>query len=171
MTDASYDTANEALRQALGQREVAATRNPGSDTAGVYPAKSGCEAAHLDARTGGTVPVPVARQVEALSDLFALLANQTRLRIVLALRTYMAQIRSGTSDAGGAGHGEWCVCDLALLAGASQSMTSHQLRLLREAGIVLQRREGKHVFYRLSDGPLAHLLSDGLEYVRRAPRP
>ena len=133
--------------------------------------KSGCEVAHLDARTRGTVPVPVARQVEALSDLFALLANQTRLRIVLALRADMAQLRSGTSDAGHAGHGERCVCDLALLAGASQSMTSHQLRLLREAGIVLQRREGKHVFYRLSDGPLAHLLSDGLEYVRRAPRP
>ena len=171
MTDASYVNANGALRQPLRQREVAATRNPGSATAVLVHGKSGCEVAHLDARTRGTVPVPVARQVEALSDLFALLANQTRLRIVLALRADMAQLRSGTSDAGHAGHGERCVCDLALLAGASQSMTSHQLRLLREAGIVLQRREGKHVFYRLSDGPLAHLLSDGLEYVRRAPRP
>ena len=53
---------------------------------------------------------------------------------------------------------ELCVCDLAAVTGASKSMTSHQLRLLRTAGLVLQRRAGKLVFYRLANESLSALL-------------
>jgi DNA-binding transcriptional ArsR family regulator len=99
-----------------------------------------------------TMPDPVA--IERMTALFALLATATRLRLVLALRS-----PDGTSDV------ELCVCDLAAVIGASESLVSHQLRLLREAGIVAFRREGKLVLYRLAEGPLRHLLEDAVEYI------
>ncbi|MEU8413807.1 metalloregulator ArsR/SmtB family transcription factor [Amycolatopsis japonica] len=45
---------------------------------------------------------------------------------------------------------ELCVCDLAWIVGASKGLVSHHLRLLRAAGLVASRREGKLVMYRLS---------------------
>lgn len=99
---------------------------------------------------------PPEEVIDRLAGVFALLSNQTRLRIVMALRP------DGCTTAP-----ELCVCDLAELINASESMTSHQLRLLREGGLVTQRREGKLVRYRLAAGPIAHLLVDGLSYVSR----
>jgi DNA-binding transcriptional ArsR family regulator len=87
--------------------------------------------------------------------LFAVLSNVTRLKLLLALEPGTYHPRR-----------ELCVCDLAAVADASQSMTSHQLRLLREAGLVVHRREGKLALYRLADGPMRHLLRDALEHVR-----
>jgi DNA-binding transcriptional ArsR family regulator len=98
------------------------------------------------------MPDPVA--IERMTALFALLATATRLRLVLALRS-----PTGASDI------ELCVCDLAAVVGASESLVSHQLRQLREAGIVAFRREGKLVLYRLVAGPLRHLLEDALESI------
>jgi DNA-binding transcriptional ArsR family regulator len=45
---------------------------------------------------------------------------------------------------------ELCVCDLAWIVGSSQGLVSHHLRLLRSAGLVGSRRDGKLVMYRLS---------------------
>lgn len=95
--------------------------------------------------------------VAQLASLFALLANETRLRIVLALRVPAPEPNGSV---------EMCVCDLAIVAAASQSHTSHQLRALRFAGIVTARRAGKQMLYRLADAHLNHLLGDGLAYVR-----
>ena len=53
------------------------------------------------------------RTVEAVADVFKLLGDPTRVRLVDALT-----------------HGERCVCDLATLVGLSESAVSHQLRLL-----------------------------------------
>ena len=134
------------------------------------------------------VAVPSSRDIERLGALFAVLANATRLRLLLALhpgapvqqlsRPYpirhasgvSAGVISGQSDSDRDGAApELCVCDLAALASASQSMTSHQLHLLRHAGLVEFRRIGKHALYRLSAGPHVHLLLDALDYVA-APR-
>lgn len=54
---------------------------------------------------------------------------------------------------------------MAVVADASPSMMSHQLRLLREAGLVEYRRAGKLALYRLTDGPMGHLLRDAVEHV------
>jgi len=67
-----------------------------------------------------------ARAFHALSDV-------TRLRVVDLLRG-----------------GERCVSDLAEALGASQSRLSFHLRILKEAGVVLDRREGRWVYYRLN---------------------
>jgi DNA-binding transcriptional ArsR family regulator len=63
------------------------------------------------------------------------LGDPTRLRIAAALVT---------GD-------ELCVCDTAWIVGASQGLVSHHLRLLRTAGVVSSRKDGRMVMYRLSE--------------------
>jgi ArsR family transcriptional regulator, lead/cadmium/zinc/bismuth-responsive transcriptional repressor len=46
---------------------------------------------------------------------------------------------------------ELCVCDLAWIAGRAENLVGHHLRVLRAAGLARSRREGKIVFYRLTD--------------------
>ncbi|RJP17456.1 MAG: transcriptional regulator [Candidatus Abyssobacteria bacterium SURF_5] len=47
-------------------------------------------------------------------------------------------------------HGEMCVCDLVDLVGADQSTVSKHLALLKQAGLVDDRKEGTKSFYRLA---------------------
>ena len=56
---------------------------------------------------------------------------------------------------------ELCVCDLAWISGRSQNLVSHHLRVLRSAGQVRSRRDGKLVMYSLTDSgrSLLQLLS------------
>lgn len=57
--------------------------------------------------------------------------------------------------------GEQCVCDLCDCCGMGQSLLSHHLKVLKEAGLVADRREGRWAYYRLTaDGaePLATYL-------------
>ena len=105
-------------------------------------------------RPNGKAALPNNARIQSLSDLFGLLANETRLKLLLALYGRPNGARP-----------ELCVCDLAELAGASESMTSHQLRLLRDGGLVTFRRDGKFARYALMDGPQAHLLGDALDYT------
>ena len=71
-------------------------------------------------------------EVRPVSRLFKALGDETRLRIVALLS-----------------HGELCVCHLQKALGLSQPNVSRQLALLRAAGIVEDRRDGKWVHYRL----------------------
>ena len=88
-------------------------------------------------------------EITYLADTFQVLANPTRLRLVEAL-----------------GSRELCVCDLAAIAGVSQSAVSHHLRQLRQLRIVRYRKEGRMAFYRLDDACVVTLLRTGLEHVR-----
>ncbi len=65
---------------------------------------------------------------------FAALAHDTRLRALVLLRQ----------------HGELCVCELTHALGVSQPHISRHLALLRETGLVVDRRAGTWVFYRLN---------------------
>lgn len=60
---------------------------------------------------------------------------------------------------------EMCVCDISQLLGVSQSAVSHQLRMLKQMKLVKYRREGKSVFYSLSDHHIEMILSQGLEHI------
>lgn len=71
-----------------------------------------------------------------------LLADPVRARIVTAL------------DAAG----ELCVGDLALALEVSDSSVSHALRLLRTAGVVRTRRDGRVIYYRVADPALMRVL-------------
>ena len=67
-------------------------------------------------------------------QLFKILSDETRLGIVLLLREM----------------GELCVCDLCTALEQSQPKTSRHLAMLRESGLLLDRKQGKWVHYRLS---------------------
>ena len=69
---------------------------------------------------------------ERVLELSRALADPTRLAIIERLRS-----------------GERCVCDLTDLLDAAQSRLSFHLRVLREAGLVDDRREGRWVYYAL----------------------
>lgn len=84
----------------------------------------------------------------SLAERFKLLADPGRLRMVYALL-----------DAG-----ELCVCDLAAVVDATESATSHQLRQLRLAGLVRARKQGRTVFYRVSDTHIRLLLDVAVEH-------
>ncbi|HXW07980.1 MAG TPA: metalloregulator ArsR/SmtB family transcription factor [Vicinamibacterales bacterium] len=86
--------------------------------------------------------------VQALAETFRVLGDPSRVRILDAL--------SG---------GELCVCDIAALAGISESAVSHQLRLLRGMRLVRSRRAGRLVFYALDDQHIIELLRQALTHV------
>ncbi len=59
-----------------------------------------------------------------------------------------------------------------LAVGMAQPAVSHQLRILRDLGLVVGRREGRHTNYRLYDPHVAMLLDETLrhiEHLRAAP--
>lgn len=60
------------------------------------------------------------------------------------------------------------VSDLKELCHVSQSAISHQLRLLRDRGLVFARREGQRVIYSLADEHVATLMKVGLEHAAEA---
>lgn len=49
--------------------------------------------------------------------------------------------------------------------GVSQSLASHQLRVLKDAGLVRTRKEGQKVYYALNDGHVKALLNIAIEHV------
>jgi ArsR family transcriptional regulator, lead/cadmium/zinc/bismuth-responsive transcriptional repressor len=54
---------------------------------------------------------------------------------------------------------ELCVCDVANIVGCSNATASHHLRLLRNQGIADYRKEGKLVFYSLSNDSVKDLVN------------
>ncbi len=62
--------------------------------------------------------------------------------------------------------GERCVCELQEAMGAAQSRLSFHLKVLRDAGLVLDRRQGRWVYYSLRPEAL-----DGMAAFLEAQRP
>ena len=60
---------------------------------------------------------------------------------------------------------EMCVCDIAALLNMTVSAISHQLRVLKSARLVRQRREGKTVFYALADQHVRTILAQGMDHI------
>ena len=99
------------------------------------------------ARVGRAMPPD--RDVVDLADVFSLLGEPGRLRLLVALLEA----------------GELCVCDLAAVTGMSESAVSHALRLLRAHRVVSVSRRGRMAFYRLDDGHVRMLLDLGLTHT------
>src|SRR5437867_2620844 len=72
--------------------------------------------------------------------LFHALSDRTRLSILQRLR-----------------FGERCVCDLTDALDAAQSRLSFHLKVLKEAGLVTDRREGRWMYYTLNTDSLAEV--------------
>lgn len=98
-------------------------------------------------------------QTDPRVQLFKILGHPIRLAILELLRD-----------------GEHCVCHMEAHLGLRQAAISQQLALLREAGLVLDRRDGWNVFYRLGDLALLNLLDEtaaltGMRRIERAHQP
>ncbi|GEB77071.1 ArsR/SmtB family transcription factor [Sporolactobacillus inulinus] len=79
---------------------------------------------------------------DRVSDLFKLLADQTRVTIVHALALEK----------------ELCVCDVCAVVGCSKATASHHLRLLKKWGLAKSRKEGKFVYYAMNDDAVRQLV-------------
>lgn len=95
--------------------------------------------------------MPSEHDVSQAADVFALLGDANRLRLLLALLE----------------GGEMCVCDLAATAGMSESAASHAVRWLRAHRIVAApRRQGRMAYYRLDDAHVRMLLDVALTHTQ-----
>lgn len=61
---------------------------------------------------------------------------------------------------------ELCVGDMAIALDATEDAVSYALRLLRTAGLVHRRREGRMGYYRLREGPARDALRESLDRLR-----
>ena len=79
------------------------------------------------------MPIQTVRDTERAAEIFHALSDETRLEIIAMLES-----------------GERCVCELQDSLGAAQSRLSFHLRVLKDAGIVSDRREGRWSYYELN---------------------
>lgn len=109
-----------------------------------------CECIHVHKELKERIisEIPEEEKLEDLASFFKVFGDVTRVRILYALLC-----------------SEMCVCDLAQILNMTQSAISHQLRLLKQMALVKNRREGKTVFYSLSDGHISTILSQGMEHI------
>lgn len=83
-----------------------------------------------------------------LSELFKVFGDSTRIRILFSLFD-----------------GEMCVNDVAEVLSYGQSAVSHQLRILKNAGLVKSRRDGKQILYSLADEHVRMIINQGMDHV------
>lgn len=83
-----------------------------------------------------------------LSDLFKIFGDTTRIKILYSLF-----------------ESEMCVCAITELLGMTQSAISHQLKILKDANLVGNRREGKTIYYFLSDSHVHDIIAKGFEHL------
>ena len=90
--------------------------------------------------------MPSAENFQMLSDIFKQLGDGSRLRIFWLLC-----------------HCEECVVNLSAMVGMSSPAVSHHLKLLRAAGLIVNRRAGKEVYYTAANTQQAQLLHHMIE--------
>ena len=107
-----------------------------------------CTELHMDAIARARMAMSPPEQADKLAELFKVLGDPTRVRILQALHSQRL-----------------CVCDIAETLEMTQSAISHQLRILRQARLVRAQREGRSMFYCLDDDHVSQVFEQGLEHV------
>ncbi|KRC84350.1 MULTISPECIES: helix-turn-helix transcriptional regulator [Intrasporangiaceae] len=111
----------------------------------------GCAApcVHPEKVALATDNAPGVEELARVTSVFKLLGDPTRARMLYALLEA----------------GELCVCDLAAATGTAETTVSQALRLLRASAVVTGRREGRNIYYRLSDAHVRLLLDVTREHA------
>lgn len=86
--------------------------------------------------------------LEKICKIFHLLSDEGRLKLVMALM-----------------QGEMCVYHLLEVSGGTCSGVSHQLRILRDNGIVKARRLGKNMEYSIADEHIRKIIGMSVEHL------
>lgn len=104
----------------------------------------------LDKRTQGMIEgyVPDGEILSSLVRFFSIFSDGTRLRILSSLAI-----------------SEMCVTDISRVLCINQTTVSHQLRFLKDAGIVRTARQGKIMFYSLVNEVVNDVLLKGVEFL------
>ena len=104
----------------------------------------------LDKRTQGLIEgyVPDGEVLSSLVRFFSIFSDGTRLRILSALAIT-----------------ELCVTDISRVLSINQTTVSHQLRFLKDAGMVSTKRHGKIIFYSLVNEVVNDVLLKGVEFL------
>ena len=92
--------------------------------------------------------MPDETELYDLADFFKVIGDSTRLRILYVL--FEAEV---------------CVCDLAEALNMTQSAISHQLKILKQNKLVKARREGKSMFYSLTDNHVRSIIEQGRVHI------
>ena len=95
-----------------------------------------------------TVPQVSDDHASELAEMFRLMGDPSRLRIILLC--LQAPIRVG---------------EIAERLGLSASLVSHHLRLLRAARVLKARRQGKQIFYAAADEHISCVIADMAEHI------
>lgn len=109
-----------------------------------------CETTHVheDILSLVNASMPDENKLYDLAELFKVFGDSTRIRILFVLF-----------------ESEVCVCDLAEVLNMTQSAISHQLRILKQSKLVKSRRDGKSIFYSLSDNHVKTIIGQGMEHI------
>lgn len=104
----------------------------------------------LDKRTQNLIKdyVPQGDILEGVVCFFSVFADYTRVKILSALAI-----------------SELCVTDLSRILETNQTTVSHQLRYLKSAGIVKSIRQGKIIFYSLTNDSINDIILKGIEFL------
>jgi len=107
-----------------------------------------CDVIHEDIVNEVRSKMPEEESLYDLAELFKVFGDSTRIKILWALD-----------------EAEMCVCDIAVLLNMTQSAISHQLRVLKQANLVKNRKEGKVVYYSLDDDHVKNIFDQGLTHI------
>lgn len=98
--------------------------------------------------------MPRAENFRKISDIFKLMADASRVRIFWLLC-----------------HCEECVVNISALVDMSSPAVSHHLKLLRDSGLIVSRRDGKEVYYSAAETEQAQLLHIMIERMEKITCP
>ncbi|MBK5247635.1 MAG: helix-turn-helix transcriptional regulator [Peptostreptococcaceae bacterium] len=107
-----------------------------------------CNVIHQDVVDMVREKLPKEEVLYELAELFKVFGDSTRIKILSALF-----------------EAEMCVCDIAYLLNMTQSAISHQLRILKQARLVKNRKAGKSVFYSLDDEHIKQIFDQGIVHI------
>ncbi len=82
------------------------------------------------------------KDIEVQAEIFKAMSDPCRLKILLLLK-----------------EGELCVCEIMIGLDRPQSTTSHHLSILKDAGLIRERKDGRWSRYRLSEGAVTEMLN------------
>ena len=111
-------------------------------------AASGEAEIHPDLISSVHADMPAEEMLYDLAELFRIFADSTRIKILYVLF-----------------EAEMCVCDIAQILNMTQSAISHQLRVLKQARLVRNRREGKQIYYSLADDHVRTIIGQGMDHI------
>ena len=99
---------------------------------------------HEDVVNSVIEQLPSDKRIEELANFYKIFSDPTKIKILWALDI-----------------SEMCGCDLAAITGVTKSAISHQLSSLKELNLVKARKQGKIVYYSLSDNCVKEILEKG----------